>query len=244
MTDAELAAKLAQGAGAILLQVRESGIYSGQALGDIGDQLAHRFIASALAEHRPSDGLLSEESADSPDRLAKERVWIVDPLDGTREYSEGREDWAVHVALAINGKAEVGSVALPARGLLLRSDGGKHPPKSAENRLRMVVSRTRRPAETATVAQLLDAKIIPMGSCGAKAMAVLLGEADIYLHSGGQFEWDNCAPVAVAQAHGLHCSRLEGAPLIYNQRETYLSDLLICRKELAEPVLGIMILAT
>jgi 3'(2'), 5'-bisphosphate nucleotidase len=237
MTDAELAAKLAQGAGAILLRVRESGIYSGKALGDIGDELAHRFIASALAEHRPNDGFLSEESADSPDRLAKERVWIVDPLDGTREYSESREDWAVHVALAINGRAEVGSVALPLRGLLFRSDGGGESVPTRHDNLRIVVSRSRPPGEAEKVAELMGADVIQMGSCGAKAMAVVAGEADIYFHAGGQHEWDSCAPVAVAISHGFHCSRLDGRPLTYNREDTYLPDLLICRKELASQVL-------
>jgi 3'(2'), 5'-bisphosphate nucleotidase len=236
MNDTELAAALARGAGAILLQVRETGIFSGKSLGDIGDELAHRFIACALAEHRPADGLLSEESADSADRLAKERVWIVDPLDGTREYSEGRSDWAVHVALAVGGDAAVGSVALPARGLLFRSDEKKVSPKP-EERLKMVVSRTRPPREALDVADMLGAELIPMGSCGAKAMAVVMEDADIYLHSGGQHEWDSCAPVAVARVAGLHCSRLDGSPLLYNRKATYLPDLLICRRELAEPVL-------
>jgi 3'(2'), 5'-bisphosphate nucleotidase len=237
MNDAELAAALAQGAGAILLQVRETGIFSGKRLGDVGDELAHRFIASALAEHRPADGLLSEESADSDERLTKERVWIVDPLDGTREYAEGREDWAVHVALAVGGDAAIGSVAVPARRLLFRSDQRKESPEPARDKLRMVVSRTRPAREALDVADILGAELIPMGSCGAKAMAVVINEADIYLHSGGQHEWDSCAPVAVARAAGFHCSRLDGSPLLYNRKETYLPDLLICRRELAEPVL-------
>jgi 3'(2'), 5'-bisphosphate nucleotidase len=237
MTDAELAAKLARGAGAILLEVRETGIFFGKALGDAGDSLAHGFIASALAEYRPGDGFLSEESADSPDRMSRERVWIVDPLDGTREYAEGREDWAVHVALAISGKSEVGAVALPARGQMFSSSAPEALLLTCHDKLRIVVSRTRPPPEAEKVARLLDAEIIPMGSCGAKAMSVVSQKADIYLHSGGQYEWDSCAPVAVARAAGFHCSRLDGAPLLYNQQETYLPDLLICRGELAEPVL-------
>lgn len=236
MDDAELAATLAQGAGSILLQLAASGL-GGKALGEAGDARAHQFIAAALAAHRPQDGFLSEESLDDPARHAKSRVWIVDPLDGTREYSEGRADWAVHVALAIDGKAEVGAVALPARGLLFRSDkpgaASAGPPR---DRLRIVVSRTRRPPEAEKVAELLGAELIPMGSCGAKAMAVLAGDADIYLHSGGQYEWDSCAPVAVARAAGLHCSRLSGRPLTYNQLDLYVSDLLICRWELTDRI--------
>jgi 3'(2'), 5'-bisphosphate nucleotidase len=189
-----------------------------------------------LAAHRPADGFVSEECLDRVERRSKQRVWIVDPLDGTREYSEGREDWAVHVGLAIDEEAAIGAVALPARNLLFSSAAGRVQHAVLE-RLRVVVSRTRPPAEAEKLAQLLGAELIPMGSCGAKAMAVLNGDADIYVHSGGQYEWDSCAPVAVAQACGFHCSRLDGRPLRYNQEDLYLPDLLICRPELARPVL-------
>jgi 3'(2'), 5'-bisphosphate nucleotidase len=238
MKDAELAAALARGAGAILLELRNSGGFCGKALGDAGDELAHRFIAAGLAEHRPNDGFLSEESADNIDRLAKERVWIVDPLDGTREYAEGRADWAVHVALAIRGRAEIGSVALPESGQLFVSGEVEASGSSTDDEIKIVVSRTRPPPEATMVARELGAELIRMGSCGAKAMAVIAGEADIYLHSGGQYEWDSCAPVAVAQAAGLHCSRLDGAPLLYNQTALYLPDLLICRRTLAPIILA------
>ena len=235
MNDVELAATLADGAGSILLQLRETGL-CGSALGDVGDERAHQFIAAALATHRPADGFVSEECSDNRERLFKKRVWIVDPLDGTREYSEGREDWAVHVGLAIDGETAIGAVSLPARSLLF-SSGARRIQHPVLDRLRVVVSRTRPPAEAEKLAQLLGAELIPMGSCGAKAMAVLNGEADIYVHSGGQYEWDSCAPVAVARANGLHCSRLDGRPLLYNQEDLYLPDLVICRHELAEPVL-------
>ncbi|QWC57289.1 3'(2'),5'-bisphosphate nucleotidase CysQ [Erythrobacter sp. 3-20A1M] len=237
MTDAELAAHLAREAGRILLTVRESGMFEGKALGKAGDQTANQFLVHALRQQRPDDGLLSEESKDTPERLDIERVWIVDPVDGTREYGEKRADWAVHVGLSINGVASVGAVALPGCDAVLRSDQPAVVP-SAPERLRMVVSRTRPAAEATAVAERLSAELVPMGSAGAKAMAIIRGEADIYLHSGGQFEWDSCAPVAVALAHGLHCSRIDGSPLVYNQRDTYLPDLLICRPEHAERVLG------
>lgn len=236
MTDADLAASLAHHAGQLLLQVRGSGLIDGKALGKAGDQTANQFIVNALRHQRPDDGLLSEECRDTEERLGRQRVWIVDPVDGTREYGEGRTDWAVHVALAVDGVAEVGTVALPGLDLVLRSDMPLPLPPAAP-RPRLVVSRTRPAREALAVAEALGGELVPMGSAGAKAMAVVRGEAEIYLHSGGQYEWDSCAPVAVARAHGLHCSRIDGSPLVYNRRDTYLPDLLICRPELAGRVL-------
>lgn len=230
--DAELAAQLAGDAGRILMEVRASGRHHGEALGRAGDAQANAVLVRALRELRPEDGLLSEEERDSAARLAKSRVWIIDPLDGSREYAQGRGDWAVHVALAVDGTASVGAVALPALGLVLRSDRPLPRPPARE-RPRLVISRTRPPGQAQTVAEVLGAELVPMGSAGAKAMAVVRGEADIYLHSGGQHQWDNCAPVAVAQAHGLHCSRLDGSPLVYNGRRTAMPDLLICHPEWA-----------
>lgn len=237
MTDAELAAHLAEVAGKLLLTVRESGMLSLKALGKAGDATANQFLVHALREQRPEDGLLSEEEKDNLDRLQFSRTWIVDPVDGTREYGEARTDWAVHVGLALDGVASIGAVALPGAGVVLRSDQPREVPAAPET-LRMVVSRTRPAREAVAVAEAIGAELVPMGSAGAKAMAVILGDADIYLHSGGQFEWDSCAPVAVALAHGLHCSRIDGSPLVYNQADTYMPDLLICRKEHAEMVLA------
>ena len=237
MTDAELAAHLAEVAGQLLITVRESGMFSPKALGKAGDETANQFLVHALREQRPDDGLLSEEEKDSAERLAKSRVWIVDPVDGTREYGEARTDWAVHIALAIDGAPVIGAVALPGLDMVLRTDQpGVVPP--APEVLRMVVSRTRPAREATEVAEKLGAELVPMGSAGAKAMSIILGDADIYLHSGGQYEWDSCAPVAVALAHGLHCSRIDGSPLVYNQADVYMPDLLICRKEHAARVLA------
>jgi len=236
LSDGELAAVLARDAGNMLLNLQRAGQLSGKALGDEGDRIANGFLMAALQQHRPGDCVLSEEECDNLARLQAERVWIVDPLDGTREYSEARSDWAVHVALAVQGKPAVGAVALPALGRVLRSDRPEPVPDAPE-RLRMVVSRTRPAAEAVAVAAALDAEVIPMGSAGAKAMAVVRGEADIYLHSGGQYEWDNCAPVAVALGYGLHASRIDGTPLIYNQADTFMPDLLICRRKHATLVL-------
>lgn len=239
MTDAELAAHLAQVAGRLLIEVRASGLLSLKSLGTAGDKTANEFLCHALREQRPDDGLLSEEEKDNPARLDKSRVWIVDPVDGTREYGEERTDWAVHVALAVEGVATLGAVALPGLGLVLRSDQPiAVPPPPAK--LRMLVSRTRPAAEAVAVAEAIGAELIGMGSAGAKAMAVVRGEADIYLHTGGQYEWDSCAPVAVAAAHGLHVSKADGTPLVYNRADTYMPDLLICRPEHSQMVLGEM----
>ena len=237
MTDAELAAHLAKIAGNILIEVRDSGMFTGKALGKAGDQTANQFLVSALREQRPDDGLLSEESRDTDERLSKDRVWIVDPVDGTREFGEARTDWAVHVALCVNGRPETGAVALPGLGIVLRSDAPIALP-APPDRPRMVVSRTRPAAEAVAVSDTIGAELIGMGSAGAKSMAVVRGEAEIYLHTGGQYEWDSAAPAAVALAHGLHASRIDGSPLVYNNADTYMPDLLICRTEWAEQVLA------
>lgn len=234
--DEQLAARLATAAGAILMTLRTRGDLAGKELGKAGDAEANALLCRELRAARPDDALLSEEEKDNPARCDRSRVWIVDPLDGTREYGEGRDDWAVHVALAVDGIATVGAVALPGLGITLTS-GHPLPVRPANAPLKMLVSRTRPAAEAVFVAEMLGAELVAMGSAGAKAMAVVRGEADIYLHTGGQYEWDNCAPVAVAQAAGLHVSRADGAPLRYNRPDSYLPDLLICRKELAADVL-------
>ncbi|MEK6636884.1 MAG: 3'(2'),5'-bisphosphate nucleotidase CysQ [Pseudomonadota bacterium] len=240
MNDHELAARLAHVAGKILLDVRASRALSGKALGKAGDQTANQFLCHAIREQRPGDGLLSEEEKDNPERLSKSRVWIIDPVDGTREYGEERTDWAVHVALAIDGKATIGAVALPDLGVVLRTDQPQALPHAPATP-RMVISRTRPAKEAVEVAERIGAELVPMGSAGAKAMAIVRGEAEIYLHTGGQFEWDNCAPVAVAAAYGLHASRVDGSPMVYNQADLYMPDLLICRPEWAERILSYLI---
>jgi 3'(2'), 5'-bisphosphate nucleotidase len=239
MNDADLAAHLAEVAGRLLLEVRASGLFSAKALGKAGDQTANQFLVHALRETRPDDGLLSEEEKDSFERLAHSRVWIIDPVDGTREYGEERSDWAVHVGLAIDGVARLGAVGLPGLGEVLRTDRPQPLPAAAAVP-RMVVSRTRPAKEAVAVAEALGAELVPMGSAGAKAMAIGRGEAGIYLHTGGQFEWDSCAPAAVAMACGLHVSRVDGSPLVYNQSDTYMPDLLICRPEWAGRVLELV----
>lgn len=239
MNDAVLARDLAYEAGKLLLELRQSGRFAGKELGAEGDRRANELLMEALNQHRPDDGILSEETKDTEERLSRERVWIIDPLDGTREYGEGRTDWAVHVGLSIDGKAVCGAVALPGLDLVL--DSGTPPAlQPPANPLRMLVSRTRPATEAVAVAEKLGAELVPMGSAGAKAMAVVRGEADIYLHSGGQYEWDNCAPVAVAAAAGLHCLRIDGSPLVYNRVDTYLPDLLICPASLSHTVLDLI----
>jgi 3'(2'), 5'-bisphosphate nucleotidase len=238
LTDEDLAAHLAEEAGRLLMEQRNGALLQGAARGAVADQVANAFILAGLAQWRPGDAVLSEESFDDRARLGRSRVWIVDPLDGTREYGEGRADWAVHVALAVDGSARIGAVALPATGRLFRSDRIAPPPITDRPQPRMLVSRTRAPAEAEEIAFLLGAKLVAMGSAGAKAMAVVAGEADIYYHAGGQHEWDNCAPAAVALAAGLHASRLDGSPLAYNRADTSVPDLVIGRADLAARVLA------
>jgi len=236
--DHAVAATLATAAGSRLLEIRgELGFADASALRAAGDRGAQDLLARELARLRPDDAILSEEARDDAVRLTRSRVWIIDPLDGTREFSEeGRSDWAVHVALWIDGRVPVGAVALPSRGITL-STPNVAAPQANPGRSRMVVSRTRPPAETSAVAQALNAELLPMGSAGAKVTAVVLGEADAYVHGGGQYEWDSAAPVAVALAAGLHASRLDGSALRYNQADPYLPDLVVCRNDLREAVL-------
>jgi 3'(2'), 5'-bisphosphate nucleotidase len=235
--DHQLAARVAQDAGRLLLALRETSD-DGATLRREGDARANVLILEALRAARPDDPVLSEESADDLARLGSSRAWIVDPLDGTREFGEkDRDDWAVHVALAIDGVAAIGAVALPARDMILSTEPAPKVPPPSSGPARLVVSRTRPPAVTGAIQAALDAVLVPMGSAGAKAMAIVLGDADVYAHAGGQYQWDSAAPVAVARAAGLHTSRLDGSPLVYNERDPYLPDLLICRPELAAQVI-------
>lgn len=241
-TDAELAADLAQGAGTILLGIRADGFGAGEEgreLGRRGDIAADAYILRRLAESRPGDAILSEESADDRTRLEASRVWIIDPLDGSKEYGlPGHTDWAVHVALwERNRGITAAAVAQPALNAVYSSDMTASA-LPANTPLRCVVSGSRPPEFADAVADELGAETIHMGSAGAKAMAVVRGDVDAYLHSGGQWEWDSAAPVGVAQAAGLHCSRIDGSPLRYNESQPYLPDLVICRPELAEPILA------
>ena len=240
--DHAISARIATDTGKLLLDIRERLFAQGAdswTVKDTGDLEAHRFIMNALREHFPDDGILSEEGRDDLSRLDKERVWIVDPLDGTREFGEpGRSDWAVHVALTENGTPTAGAVALPAIGQTLTTEPASQLSPAHDGRPRLVVSRSRAPAAAMIVAEALGAELLALGSAGAKAMAVVLGHADIYAHSGGQYEWDNCAPAAVAMAAGLHASRCDGSPLDYNYEDPWLPDLLICRPEFKEEALA------
>lgn len=238
--DHELAARLATEAGRLLLGVREEFAGSGASERKAaGDKRSHDFLMEALGSERPGDAVLSEEGADDPVRLDSERVWIVDPLDGTREFSElERDDWAVHVALWQAGELVAGAVALPAQGVTLATPVVAAPPAAAD-KPRIVVSRTRPPAIALAVRDALDGVLVEMGSAGAKVASIVQGESDVYVHAGGQFEWDSAAPVAVARAAGLHASRIDGSALAYNQRDPKLPDLVVCRPELAHAVLAV-----
>ncbi|MGI9125125.1 MAG: 3'(2'),5'-bisphosphate nucleotidase CysQ [Mycobacterium sp.] len=238
MNDDELAASLATEAGRLLLAVRAELADAPAALRkDEGDRRSHEFLMGELARTRPEDAVLSEEGADDPVRLQSNRVWIVDPLDGTREFSEpGRQDWAVHVALWSHGELVAGAVALPAQGVTLATPDVAAPPP-APVAPRILVSRTRPPAAAEQVRQHLGGTLVEMGSAGAKVAAVVQGFGEVYVHSGGQYEWDSAAPVAVARAAGLHTSRIDGSPLRYNQADPLLPDLLVCRPQYADAVL-------
>ncbi|SFF51545.1 3'(2'),5'-bisphosphate nucleotidase CysQ [Blastococcus tunisiensis] len=238
-SDSDLARELAASAGALLLQVRGRPFADAAARQAAGDAEAQRFLAGRLGELRPGDAVLSEEAADDAVRLGADRVWIVDPLDGTREFAEpGRSDWAVHVALWERGELTAGAVAIPAEGLTLTTGEPPAVPERADGPVRLAVSRSRPPALVQDLAAALGGELVPMGSAGVKAMAVVRGQADAYVHGGGQYEWDSAAPVAVARAAGLHTSRLDGTPLRYNQPDPWLPDLLICRPELADRLLA------
>jgi 3'(2'), 5'-bisphosphate nucleotidase len=240
VTDAALARDIAREAGDLLLAIRARGDCVGAAMGARGDREADDLILARLRAARPGDFILSEETLDDQRRCQASRVWVVDPLDGTRDYADGLDDWAVHVGLAIDGRPAAGAVALPMRGEVFATDDPPRAPAPRSGRPRMVASRTRCPPLAERVAAALGAELIGMGSAGAKAIAVVDGRADIYLHDGGQYEWDNCAPVAVALAAGLHASRIDGAPLRYNCVDPLLPDLLICRPELAQQVLALI----
>ena len=241
-SDFTLAKKSATLAGQLLLLLKDSckgAQIAPEALGKIADKRSHELLYRLIKDVSPDDAILSEEQEDNLERLGSNRVWIIDPLDGTKEFQEtGRADWAVHVALVEEGIPTVGAVAIPSIATTFCSNDN---PSNYEeiSEVRVICSRTRPGPAAQVIADKLSGRIILLGSAGAKAMAVVLGNAEIYVHTGGQYEWDSCAPVAVALANGLHASRLDGSPLVYNQRNTYIPDLLICRKELADNALGI-----
>lgn len=248
MTDAALAAQVAKDVGAMLVDLREEvGFYDPYDLGDIGDRRANTFILDRLREARPDDAILSEEAADDLARLRADRVWIVDPVDGTREFSmPGRVDWAVHIALWQRSGAPDGGpaggitdavVGLPASGEVYRTDTVTGPPPRRPGPIRVATSRNRPPTVLWWLRDVLDIELIGIGSAGAKAMAVVRGDVDAYIHAGGQWEWDSAAPAGVVAAAGLHASRIDGSPLLYNRPDPYLPDLLMCRPEFAEILL-------
>ena len=240
-TDQQLASRIATQAGVMLVELRDElaieGIHYWD-LKDEGDVAGHRYIMDALTQARPDDVILSEEAADNRRRLSAERVWIIDPIDGTNEFAEPpRYDWAIHIALWEKGKLTVGSVALPTLGITFDADPAPIVPPSTRERPLLVTSRTRNPYCAVKVANALGCDVARLGSAGAKAMAVVMGEADIYVHDGGMYQWDSAAPSAVAAAAGLHVSRTDGSPLIYNEESLWLPDFLVCRPEFAEATL-------
>jgi len=251
-SDEQFAAELAAAAGRVLQATRrEHGALPFGELKDLGDRNAQAEIASLLTAARPDDAVLSEEAADTSGRTGRDRVWIIDPLDGTREFAEGRADWAVHVALwersadgstGADGELTVGAVAIPDEDLVLCSGAPPAVPARGAGPLRIAVSRSRPAPQVGRLTEHLAAggratELVPMGSAGVKIAAVVRGLVDVYVHGGGQYEWDSAAPVAVARAAGLHTSRLDGSPLVYNRPDPYLPDLMVCPPDLAGTVL-------
>ena len=241
-TDQKLASRVATEAGAMLVELRDELVAEGihyWDLKDEGDVAGHRYIMSALTAARPDDVILSEEAADNRRRLSAERVWIIDPIDGTNEFAEHpRHDWAIHIALWEAGELTAASVALPTLGITFDASPAAVVPPSTRAKPLLVTSRSRNPYCAVMVANALGCDVARLGSAGAKAMAVVMGEADIYVHDGGMYQWDSAAPSAVAKAAGLHVSRIDGSPLKYNQESLWLPDFLVCRTELAEPALN------
>jgi 3'(2'), 5'-bisphosphate nucleotidase len=234
-----LARDLAERAGQLLLDLRVRG-GDPDVLRKAGDRLSHEFLAAELAACRPGDAVLSEEGVDDEARLAADRVWIVDPLDGTREFGEeGRTDWAVHVALwerdatGVIGGLTAGAVALPAQGQVLSTRTPEKLRPGGNTPLRLVVSRSRAPQLVRDVAERIGAELVPCGSAGAKVGTVLSGQTDAYLHAGGFYEWDTAAPVAVATTAGYHASRIDGSDLFYNRANPLMPDILVCRPVIA-----------
>lgn len=251
LTDAALAAEVAAEAGELLVAMREEiGFYDPYDLGDAGDKRANTLILDRLHRERPHDSVLSEEAVDDVSRVDADRVWIVDPVDGTHEYSmPGRADWAVHIALwqrstdSAGGSLTDAAVALPARGEVYRTDTVTAPPPRTDGPIRITASSNRPPPVLWRIRDELDVELVRIGSAGAKAMAVVRGDVDAYIHAGGQWEWDSAAPAGVLWAAGMHASRIDGSPLIYNRRDPYLPDLLMCRPELAEVLLSVILSA-
>jgi 3'(2'), 5'-bisphosphate nucleotidase len=237
LDDSDLAYYLATGIGDIVKGTRSGGLLNGRSLARVANEVAQSWTDEVLAVHRPEDGTLSEGVSDDLTRLDRKRVWIIDVIDGTKEFSTGRSDWSVHVALVVDGRPTVASVGLPDSGRVFRSDHVAHVDGPLSHTL--VISRNHPPAEAHRVADALGLEVRPMGSAGAKMLSVLLGDADAYLHAGGQNEWDQAAPVGVALAAGLHASRLDGSPIEFNKADTYSPDILVCRPELAGEILAV-----
>ena len=241
-TDADFASRLAIQTGQLLVGLRAEMFAAGASYWDVkdaGDAVAQEFLAKELHAHRPHDAVLSEEEGRTDQRrFGSDRVWIIDPLDGTREFGEpGRDDWAVHVALWEREAFGAAAVSLPAISAVFSTDPAPPLPAIERDRPRVITSRSRAPYSAVLVVEALDADAVRLGSAGAKAMALVMGHADIYVHDGGMYQWDSAAPAAVAMAAGFHASRLDGSPLVYNQRDPWLPDFIVCRPELADPVL-------
>lgn len=239
--EADIAANIAREATKLLYKLQQSGEYSDKELGQKGDKIANDFILSQIRANFPRDAILSEEEADDLTRLKHERVWIIDPLDGTSQYKRLGDDWAVHIGLAVNGKAEMGIVGIHKWGRMFSSSHKLKIP-APKPKIRVLTSLSRNVPVAEPLVNALDGVIIRMASAGVKVCAIIKGIGDVYVHQGDQCEWDNCAPVAVAQAAGLHVSDFENNPIVYNKETPLVPNFVVCRKELADKVLGALAL--
>lgn len=249
MNDSELSRDVAIEAGRLLLDLRATygdldpaDVDTANRLRKEADRASHLLIADRISAARPDDVILSEEGKDDPARLVADRVWIVDPLDGTFEFGQGRSDFAVHIvlwvrdALSPTGARLVAStVELPAQGLT-RTDIDTPDVSFAlptDRPIRIVASRSRAPKWLPDAVAVLadrmgrEVEVIDVGSVGAKVNEILCGRADAYVHDTGFYEWDVAAPYAVAHRYGLHASHVGGEPIRFNQDPPYVTSLLV-----------------
>lgn len=241
-TDHELARTLASTAGEFLVDYQRDGLAAdrwGEWLGADGDAAAHDVIIEQLHSARPDDAWLSEEGRDDPEeRSMSERAWVIDPLDGSADFGRGTNEWAVHVALTERGSATAGAVAVPGLGRVFSTDEATAVGSRTDRAPVVVTGRARHWTDGQRVAGALSGELVVCGSAGVKAMLVVAGVADIYVHAGALYEWDVCAPAIVAQAHGLVAVAPDGAELRFNKSRPVVPGVVITHPDLLDATLA------